>query len=233
MTFRNAPTIAYVESHDQALVGDKTLIFRMADAEMYENMEIGRHSYTIDRATALHKMTRLITLAAGGGGYLNFMGNEFGHPEWIDFPRDGNGGSYQYCRRQWSLSDSPFLKYGCLNRFDRDMLALIKKYRVLKTPYPALKYIHEEDKVLAFERGGLLFVFNFHPNKQHDGYRIPVSQPTDYRVIMTGDDGIYGGFDRIPHRDHSAFTPGCEGNVLRLSLPPRTCMVLRPVKRRK
>ena len=228
LTFRNAKTVAYVESHDQALVGDKTLIFRLADAAMYDGMEKRTHTPVIDRAIALHKMIRLLTLAAGGDGYLAFMGNEFGHPEWIDFPRPGNGNSFHYCRRQWSLLNNPNLKYEELYAFDRDMIAAAKKHKLFKNPYPELKWIHEDDKILAFERGGLVFVFNFSPTVSREGYVIPVSKGEDHDVLFTSDDPVYDGFGRIAHAPVSAYVPGREGNNLRLYIPARTCIVLCP-----
>ena len=157
--------IAYCESHDQALVGDKTIIFWLADQEMYWHMNVGDLNQTIERAMELHKMIRLVTMAAGGDGYLNFMGNEFGHPEWIDFPREGNGGSFQHCRRQWSLADNPNLKYSQLQAFDNAMIALNKKGRVMDKTGAKLIYLHYDNKTLAFTRGEYLFVFNFHPTK--------------------------------------------------------------------
>ena len=120
-------TIGYSESHDQALVGDKTIIFRLMDKEMYDSMNIGSTNLVIDRGMALHKMIRLVTLATAGGGYLNFMGNEFGHPEWIDFPREGNQWSFKYARRQWSLADHPDIRYQFLGKFDRDMIYLCRE----------------------------------------------------------------------------------------------------------
>ena len=228
LTFRNAKTIAYVESHDQALVGDKTMIFRLADAEMYTEMKKYCHTPVIDRAIALHKMIRLLTISAGGDGYLNFMGNEFGHPEWIDFPRPGNGNSFHYCRRQWSLLRNSELKYEYLYAFDKDMVETLEKYRVFDEQYPNLKWMHEDDKMLAFERGGLVFVFNFSPDKSFENYMIPVSKGEDHDVLFTSDDYKYGGFGRIYHQTVSAFVPGVEGNRIRVYLPPRTCMVLSP-----
>ena len=133
-------TVAYAESHDQALVGDKTLAFRLMDKEMYDKMDRASESVVIDRGMALHKMIRLVTIAAGGDAYLNFMGNEFGHPEWIDFPREGNGWSYAHARRQWSLADDGLLRYAQLGAFDRAMLALVRDYRVLHDGYPCLLY---------------------------------------------------------------------------------------------
>ena len=228
LTFRNAPTIAYVESHDQALVGDKTMIFRFADAAMYDQMERNCHTLVIDRAIALHKMIRLLTMAAGGAGYLTFMGNEFGHPEWIDFPRPGNGNSFKYCRRQWSLLNNPDLKFVCLNDFDRDMVRTAKYYHIFDETYPELRWIHQDDHILAFERGGLLFVFNFSPDRSYTDYAIPVSRGEDYHVLFSSDDYCYDGYGRVAREPVSAYTPGLEGNYVRLYLPARTCMVLCP-----
>jgi len=158
--------IGYTESHDQALVGDKTLMFWLADQDMYWNMSKSWNNDRIERAIALHKMLRLITCAAGGEGYLNFMGNEFGHPEWVDFPREGNNSSYWYARRQWSLADDPALRYGHLQEFDIAMLALLAKRGVSGEPARFLM-IHEENKILAFTKGNHVFLFNFHPNRAY------------------------------------------------------------------
>ena len=231
LTARNARTIAYVESHDQALVGDQTMMFRFAGAAMYTDMTKSCHTPVIDRAMALHKMIRLLTMAAGGNGYLAFMGNEFGHPEWIDFPRPGNGNDFTYCRRQWSLLWNPDLKYGELYNFDHDMIHTAVYYHVFDQDYPYLKWIHEDDKVIAFERGGLVFVFNFHPTKDYTDYAIPVSNGVDHYVMFSSDDDRYGGFSRISRDVKSAFVPGMNGNFIRLYLPARTCTVLRPANR--
>ena len=230
LTARLAATIAYVESHDQALVGDQTMMFRLAGASMYTDMDRICHNQTIDRAMALHKMLRLLTMAAGGNGYLNFMGNEFGHPEWIDFPREGNGWSHQYCRRQWSLVDNGYLKYGQLNAFDITMIHAARSYDILADGTAHLLLIHQDDHMLAFERGDLVFVFNFDPQYGHEDYVIPVSHGCDHEVLFTSDDEVFGGFGRIPHGLRSAYVPGHDGPALRLGLPSRTVMVLRPVK---
>ncbi len=227
---RMAATIAYVESHDQALVGDQTVMFRLAGAHMYTDMDKICHNQVIDRAMALHKMLRLITAAAGGNGYLNFMGNEFGHPEWIDFPREGNGWDYKYCRRQWSLPENGYLKYGQLNLFDHDMIRTFRKVDLLGDGTAHLKFIRQDDHIIAFERGGLVFVFNFDPVRSHMDYIIPVSVGRDHEVVFTTDDGCYGGFDNIGHELRSAFIPGMNTTALKLGLPPRTAMVLKPVE---
>ena len=227
---RYAPTIAYAESHDQALVGDQTIMFRLAGAEMYTEMAIERHSMTIDRAMALHKLIRLLVMSAGGDGYLNFMGNEFGHPEWIDFPREGNGWSYHYCRRQWSLVDSPFLKYKLLNQFDRDAITLLRGQRILDHTYPKLLYIHEDDHVLAFERGGYVFIFNLDPTRSYDGYTLPLPASGEWQVILSTDDFCYGGDGRVAHERYGAFVPGMNGDFTRMYLPSRCAMVLSHVE---
>ena len=228
LTNRNAGTIAYVESHDQALVGDKTVMFRLADAAMYTQMEKSTHTPVIDRAMALHKMIRLLTLSAGGNGYLAFMGNEFGHPEWIDFPRPGNANSFKYCKRQWQLLRNDALKYQFLYNFDHDMIHTVSHFHVLEQNYPELRWIHEDDKVIAFERGGLVFVFNFSPDRDYRDYAIPVTRGEDHEVLFDSDDYRYGGEGRVWHEPISAFVPGMQGNYVKLYLPARTCIVLKP-----
>ena len=192
----NEKVIAYAESHDQALVGDKTIMFRLCDKEMYTEMDRACKSDIIDRGMALHKLIRFMTLSLGGEGYLNFMGNEFGHPEWIDFPREGNGWSYKYCKRQWSLCDNGFLRYSFLNAFDNAMLKLAKKYRFLRSKEQFL-LLQEEDKVLAFRKGSLVFVFNLHPTRSYAGYYLPVKKAGDYSVVFNSDDAAFGGFGRV------------------------------------
>ncbi|NSW95782.1 MAG: alpha amylase C-terminal domain-containing protein, partial [Bacteroidales bacterium] len=187
--------VSYCESHDQALVGDKTLIFRMLDAEMYTGMTISYHSFNMDRGIALHKMIRLITFSTAGGGYLNFMGNEFGHPEWIDFPREGNNWSFKYARRQWHLAENPDLKYSFLAKFDREMIRLHNKFRVLDDLYVNRIYENNYDKVIAYTRGEFLFVFNFNPTVSFTDYGIPVQGK--FRAVIDTDDPQFGGFNRF------------------------------------
>ena len=218
-------TIAYVESHDQALVGDKTMIFRLADASMYTDMNKDCHNPVIDRAIALHKMIRLFTLSGGGEGYLNFMGNEFGHPEWIDFPREGNGWSFHYCRRQWSLQENDLLKYQWLGAFDRDMVNVAKDCRIFDQRMGSLCLLNEEDKIIVFYRNGLLCCFNFHPSKSVTGVRIPVPARANYTVTLSSDDVKYGGWDAVEHK--LCRTKKLDGtDTLELYLPARTAVVL-------
>ena len=191
--------IGYSESHDQALVGDKTLIFRMADAEMYTGMNKDYHSITMDRAIALHKMIRFITLVLAGEGYLNFMGNEFGHPEWIDFPREGNGWSYKYARRQWSLCDNEMLKYAWLRDFDRAMLKFARKYRVLSKRGAVNLWVDQERKLLAFCKGDIIYLFNFHPTESPTNFFLPTHPlgAGDYRAVFSSDETAFGGNGNI------------------------------------
>jgi 1,4-alpha-glucan branching enzyme len=190
-------TVAYAESHDQALVGDKTIAFWLMDKEMYFSMGVTDMNPVVDRGVALHKMIRLFTAALGGNAYMNFMGNEFGHPEWIDFPRQGNNWSYFYARRQWSLADHPGLRYQYLARWDKIMLSLLNDFELLNAPYPNLLNNDDWNKTLCFERGGLIFVFNFHVNHSVADYRLPVPEPGKYELILNSDDRVYGGFGRI------------------------------------
>jgi len=223
-------TVAYVESHDQALVGDKTMIFRLADAAMYTDMNKDCHNPVIDRAIALHKMIRLFTLGGGGEGYLNFMGNEFGHPEWIDFPREGNGWSFHYCRRQWSLKNNGMLKYQWLNDFDEDMIHLTKEADMFAQRMGDLRL--KGDKVLVFYRNGLLFAFNFHPDKSETDVAVEVPNYANYTVAMSSDDERYGGWNRVAHQTYQ--TKREQGkNVVRLYLPARTAVVLKEGKIKK
>jgi len=229
--------ISYCESHDQALVGDKTLIFRMLDSEMYTGMTTSYHSFNMDRGIALHKMIRLLTFATSGGGYLNFMGNEFGHPEWIDFPREGNNWSYKYARRQWHLAEDPELKYKFLGEFDRAMTALEKTFRILADPF--IERIHENNqaKVIAFRRGSLLFVFNFNPGASFSDYGIEVKGK--YRIILDSDDPSFGGFNRIDRSTiHTSIRKADRPTLnvpyqLFLYLPSRTALVLKSEAMRK
>lgn len=219
-------TVAYVESHDQALVGDKTMMFRLADAHMYTDMDKSCHNLVIDRAIALHKMIRLFTLAGGGEAYLNFMGNEFGHPEWIDFPREGNGWSFHYCRRQWSLRDNGFLKYQWLGDFDHDMIMLTKRNHLFEQRMGDLRLLRNEDKLIAFYRKGLLFAFNFHPSESFTGVKIPVPSNADYEVRLCTDDEQYGGQNLIEHITYPAKEE--DGKYyIELYLPARTAVVLK------
>ena len=222
-------TVAYVESHDQALVGDKTMIFRLADAAMYTDMEKSTHNPTIDRAIALHKMIRLYTLAGGGEAYLNFMGNEFGHPEWIDFPREGNGWSFHYCRRQWSLRDNGFLKYQWLGQFDEDMIHLTKEVDLFSMRMGDLRLSDPDKQVIVFYRKGLMFAFNFSPIHSYTDITVPLPAIADYTVALSTDDAVYGGFDQIQHITYPAKVDEKGNSTITLYLPARTAVVLKEV----
>ena len=222
-------TIAYVESHDQALVGDQTMIFRLAGAAMYTDMNKDCHNLVIDRAIALHKMIRLFTLAGGGEGYLNFMGNEFGHPEWIDFPREGNGWSFHYCRRQWSLKNNGFLKYQWLNDFDEDMIKLTQENDMFAQRMGDLRLMKGPEQTMVFSRNGLMFAFNFHSSYSLTNVLIPVHNKAKYSVELCSDDVKYGGFGQVAHQDY--FTKTFDGQeYVELYLPARTCVVLKEHK---
>lgn len=216
-------TIAYVESHDQALVGDKTIAFRLMDKEMYYHMHVHDLNPIIDRGISVHKLLRLFTISLGGEGYLNFIGNEFGHPEWVDFPREGNNWSHHYARRQWSLVDNKELKYQYLANWDKEMINLVKKYKILSSE-PALQ-IHMDDnnKVIVFERNNLLFIFNFHPQNSIFGYKFRVPVKGAYHIILNSDNTEFGGFNRVDNTiDY--FTD--EDQSLSIYLPNRTALVV-------
>ena len=218
--------VSYVESHDQALVGGKTFFFQLADAAIYWGMGKDQHGLEVDRAIALHKMARLATAALNGGAYLNFMGNEFGHPEWIDFPREDNGWSYHHARRQWSLRDDPNLRFKPLADFDEEMLKCVRKMR----GEPVELVANEPDKVLAFKRGKYLFAFNFNPTKSFEGYGILVPPATEWKHLFDTDEVRFGGQGRIGRgaKYGPALVPWRDELVqqIRLYLPARTAVVL-------
>ena len=224
-------TVSYAESHDQALVGDKTIIFRLVDADMYWHFSKGDENYTVSRGIALHKMIRLLTASTINGAYLNFMGNEFGHPEWIDFPRQGNGWSYKYARRQWSLRDNENLCYQYLGLFDEAMIHLIASVRGFQKKVILPVCQNDGDQILAYLRGDLLFVFNFNPVKSFTDYGLLVPRGI-YREVLGTDYPDYGGQglsdasvdhyscpDPLYRRQHKEW--------LRLYLPARTAVVLK------
>ncbi len=222
-------TVCYVESHDQALVGDQTMIFRLAQEHIYTEMDRGVHNPVIDRAIAIHKMARLFTIAAGGEAYLNFMGNEFGHPEWIDFPREGNDWSFEYCRRQWSLQN-PYLKYMGLGDFDRDMLKIIGASDIYDEFLPQLLLMNEERKSLVFSRDDLLFAFNFHPERDYKAH-IPLLEKSEYELILSSDDEKYDGFGRIANPEENKHVTFSGENYLHVTIPSLSAVVLKKIKK--
>eukprot|EP01091_Cochliopodium_minus_P010012 TRINITY_DN2597_c0_g1_i1.p1 TRINITY_DN2597_c0_g1~~TRINITY_DN2597_c0_g1_i1.p1 ORF type:complete len:683 (+),score=176.67 TRINITY_DN2597_c0_g1_i1:1-2049(+) len=225
-------TIAYCESHDQSLVGDKTIAFWLMDKEMYTNMSVfSPLTMVIDRGLSLHKMIRFITYTLGGEGYLNFMGNEFGHPEWIDFPREGNNQSYLYARRQWSLKNDHLLRYQYLYNFDKQMHHLEEKYRWLKNEnYAYVSVKNENDKIIAFEKSDLLFIFNFNPTQSFTEYQIPLKNSGKYKIVFDSDSEIFGGHKRLDHNVEFFSSPfeNPQGELccfIKIYTPCRTCQV--------
>ena len=218
-------TISYVECHDQAIVGSKTMAFELMDASMYTSMDNACHDLVVDRGVALHKMLRLMTIATAGGGYLNFMGNEFGHPEWIDFPREGNNWSHEYARRQWSLRDNGFLKYKGLGDFDRDMVKLIREYRVIEQPLKKY-FAHNEDKILAYKRGDLVFIYNFNPSESFSNYFITLPRG-DYNLVLDSDRIEYAGFGRIDADQFFKTSVKSKKTGIKIYIPSRTAIILR------
>jgi len=223
-------TIGYVESHDQALVGDKTVFFRLVDKDIYNKMNVGIKNINIDRGMALHKMIRLITCATSGNGYLCFMGNEFGHPEWIDFPREGNNWSYQYARRQWNLLKNKKLKFRFLAEFDKAMLSVVSDGNFFLHPAELLNE-NKELQILAFRRADMVFVFNFNPDHSYTDYGIPTG-PGKFRVALNTDSLQYGGFGLIDE-SMDYFTGSIIpdrpmiNNHLKIYLPARCGLVFR------
>ncbi len=224
---RDERTISYVECHDQALVGGKTALFAMTGHEVYFAMHRNSNNPVIDRAVALHKMMRLATAATANSGYLNFMGNEFGHPEWIDFPREGNNWSCKHARRQWSLSEDPTLRFSALLKFDRAMLELVNREGFFDAACQCAR-IDREAKVLIFERNSYWFLFNFHPECSCAGYTFE-ALPGEYESVLCTDCKEFDGFGNVefPHRYWTIKHPS--GTKLSVYLPSRTALVLRRV----
>lgn len=220
-------TVSYVESHDQAMVGDKTVIFRLLDKEMYEQMSVFRGNLIVSRGMALHKMIRLLTIATAGNGYLNFMGNEWGHPEWIDFPREGNNWSYDHARRQWNLVDDPTLKYQYLGKFDKAMIELISKNDILEgTPEPIVRDIDRQ--ILIFKRKNCTFAFNFASTTSYTDYEFGV-EPGKYKVLLDTESKEFDGNGEIDDTVDYLTQPKYGKNILSLYLPARTAIVLKKI----
>lgn len=222
-------TIAYAESHDQALVGDKSIAFWLMDKEMYWHMKVADKSMIVERGIALHKMIRCITASLSGEGYLNFIGNEFGHPEWVDFPREGNNWNYKYARRQWSLVDNEGLKYKWLNDFDAQMIEVLKSGDVLNSNFAQQLNVDNHNNVLVFERANKIFVFNFSPNNSIPDYKFRVPNAGDYKVVLNSDAAVFGGHDRVDEKMTYA-TQDENGNaMLSVYCTNRTCLVFEKV----
>ena len=216
-------TIAYAESHDQALVGDKTLAFWLMDKEMYTHMKLADQNPIIDRGIALHKLIRLITISLGGDGYLNFIGNEFGHPEWIDFPREGNDWSHQYAKRQWSLADNKDLKYQCLGNWDKAMIECIENNKLLATTKVTQLKMDTANQVIIFEKNQLIFIFNFSPTNAIFNYQFTAPEKGTYRILLNSDKKLFGGFDRV---DDNIDYPTDNNQLVSIYLTNRTALVL-------
>ena len=221
-------TVAYVESHDQALVGDQTMIFRLAGANMYTDMDKATHNPVIDRAIALHKMIRAFTLGGAGEAYLNFMGNEFGHPEWIDFPREGNGWSFDYCRRQWSLKNNGYLKYEWLDKFDKDLVKVTKDSKMFEQKMADLLLMKAPEQTVVFGRKDLMFALNFHYAHSLKDVLVPIREKADYEVVMCSDDKVYGGQELVKHMVYEAKTFD-DQHFIQLYIPARTAIILKEI----
>lgn len=216
-------TIAYAESHDQALVGDKSIAFWLMDKEMYFHMKVDDQNLIIDRGIALHKMLRLFTIALGGEGYLNFIGNEFGHPEWVDFPREGNNWSHHYARRQWSLVDNKDLKYQYMNNWDKAMIKTIKENKILAAANANQIHMDGGNKVVIFERNNLIFIFNFSSSHSIFGYKFWAPSKGDYKIILNSDRKEFGGFERV---HDSIDYPTDENQQLSIYMTSRSAFVM-------
>ncbi|MGH4051216.1 MAG: alpha-amylase family glycosyl hydrolase [Clostridium sp.] len=224
--------IGYCESHDQALVGDKTLMLQLGGKETYYHMLKSDDNFIINRAMQLHKLIKFVTITLGGEGYLNFMGNEFGHPDWIDFPREGNNWSYKYAKRQWSLAENKDLKYEYLSNFDREMLVLLKNHNVLMSYDLQSLWTDEEQQLLAFRKGGLVFLFNFNPSVSFSKYELPTNEIGKYKVVFNSDEDMFGGQSRISQEyiyNAEELTHKVDKVGVVINTPSRTVLVLKKI----
>lgn len=222
--------IAYVESHDQAIVGSKTVMFRLADQEMYWHMNKDDRNIIVERATALHKMIRRITISTGAEGYMNFMGNEFGHPERIDFPREGNNYSYRFARRQWSLAKNGLLRYEYLNNWDRAMVHFMKSNNIMGTDSFRL-WLDNDRKLLAFRKEDFVFIFNWHPQNSYSKFALPINDLGNFKVVLDTDQKEFGGLDRIDHSTiyESKNLENTDYDGIVIYVPSRTALVLKKI----
>jgi 1,4-alpha-glucan branching enzyme len=216
-------TVGYAESHDQAIVGDKTIAMWLFGAEIYDGMSLvhsASASPVIERGMALHKLITAVTVALGGEARLTFMGNEFGHPEWIDLPREGNGWSHAHARRQWSLAygGREDLRYGQLLAWDRALNAADDRHGFVSSGQQWCTVIDDERQLLVAERGALLWVFNFSPHRSWGAggtgggggqeeagpapLRVPAPEPGKYRVVLDSDATCFGGSGRVPWKEY-------------------------------
>ncbi len=225
--------VGYVESHDQSLVGDQTLAFQLMGAAMYTDMDKRHHSVVVERGVALHKIIRLLTFSLAGEAYLNFIGNEWGHPEWVDFPRDGNNYSFQHARRQWSLADNPDLRYAGLGAFDRALQALDARFHLLSDGLIEQLALHEDTRQLVYRRGPLVFAVNLHATESYAGLRIPVPDAEDYQIVLNTDDGAFAGAGRGDTSGEGTYPIQSapmygRGQSVQIYLPSRSAQVLAP-----
>jgi 1,4-alpha-glucan branching enzyme len=222
-------TIAYAESHDQALVGDKSLAFWLMDKEMYTHMSITTESLIIDRGIALHKLIRLFTLSVGGEGWLNFIGNEFGHPEWVDFPREGNDWSYKYARRQWNLQENTELRYQHLYKYGAELVKMANENDIVSALPAKQLNMDENNHTMIYERNNLIFAINFHPNNSVPDYRFRVPSKGKYQIILNSDMSEYGGFNRIDDAMSYPTVTLFGEHFLSVYLPSRVGLVLKKI----
>lgn len=170
---------------------------------------------------ALHKMIRLLTQVLGGQAYLNFMGNEFGHPDWIDFPREGNQDSFKYCRRQWSLLSDKSLLFNELGQFDIQMNALEQQFGSMIRSHFHMTLLNEDQKLIIFEKGKLLFIFNF-SDQSWSEFQVGTKWASDHLVLLSSDARLM----RLGEIKTTGEQREGRPNSLRISIPSRCCFVL-------
>jgi 1,4-alpha-glucan branching enzyme len=215
-------TVSYVECHDQCINGHDAMIWRLIGKDMYDYMAVFTDNWNTSRGLAFYRLMRLVTLCTADAGYLNFMGDEFGHPEWLD--------DESRAHRQWHLAGRADLKYAGLAAWDRAQMTLVAGRLPDFQQQPLFRFIHEDDRILAFERGRLLFVFNFHELQAKTNLLFAVT-PGKYVERLSSDETAFAGKGNlcvgVPPVEH--FTRVLDHRHeqdVSLYLPPMTALVL-------
>jgi 1,4-alpha-glucan branching enzyme len=125
--------------------------------------------------------------------------------------------------------DDELLRYKYMYAFDMQMNQAESRHGWLATPQAYISLKHEGDKLIAFERGGLLFIFNFHTSQSYENYRIGVEEPGCYGILVNSDEKRFGGHGRVSEGSEYFTFPGpwCNrSNYIQVYIPCRTALVL-------
>merc|ERR1712048_30309 len=204
--------------------------YPLANALLVEqcfSMGVMENHPLVTRGLSLLKLTKLLVASLGGNANLTWMGNEFGQIDPVDMPRPANGFNEEYSRIKYELADNAELKFKQLEAFEVELNHAAHSFRWLACPKHVVLAQTEEDKVIAYARGGCIFVFNFHPSREHKDYSILV--PADVievdllRCVLDTNNQRFGGTASTGESKtrRSGYIQAC--------LPPRTAMVFASV----